>query len=50
MKFENEDGKEEWYEGTIVSHNGQTRKYSVYFLCYKQTIETYLDDEDVEIC
>ena len=50
MKFENEKQQEEWYDGIIVSYNGHTTKYGIYFPCDQQTVETFLDDEDMEIC
>ena len=50
MKFDNEKGQVQWYDGIIVSYNGQTRKYGVFFPCDQQTVETYLDDEDTKIC
>ena len=50
MKFENKKQHEEWYDGIIISYNGQTTKYDVYLPCDQQTVETFLDDEDMEIC
>jgi len=50
MKFNIENGKEEWFEGVICSYNGITQKYGVYFPCDGQTVDTCLDDEDMEIC
>ena len=43
MKFEDTKGKPKWYEGVI------TKKYGIYFPCDKQTVETSLDDEDLEM-
>ena len=48
MKFETKKGNFQWYEGTIVSYNGQNMKYGVYFLYDGETVETSLDDEDME--
>ena len=50
MKFNIENGKEEWFEGVICSYNGITQKYDVYFPCDGETVDTSLDDEDMEIC
>ena len=50
MKFEDTKGKPKWYEGVIVSYNGMTKKYGIYFPCDKQTVETSLaDDDDIEV-
>ena len=49
MKFETQRGIEEWYSGMICSYNGITRKYGVYFPCDGQTVDTSLDDSDLEI-
>ena len=50
MKFEGTKGKPKWYEGVIVSYNGMTKKYGIYFPCDKQTVETSLaDDDDIEM-
>ena len=49
MKFEVTPGVEKWFSGIICSYNGITYKYSVYFPCDKETIETILDDPDLEI-
>ena len=45
-----EHGKGELYDGIICSYNGMTRKYGVYFPCDGETIDTDLEDKDMEIC
>ena len=40
---------EEWYSGTICSYNVMTGKYGVYFPCDGQTVDTLLDDYNMEI-
>ena len=47
MKFEDTKGKAKWYDG--ASYNGMTKNYGVYFPRDKQTVATYLDDEDLEL-
>ena len=47
MKFVDAKGKYKWYDGVIVSYNGSTKKYGIYFPCDKQTVDTHLDDEDL---
>ena len=32
MRFDNEEGQEEWYEGVISSYNMITGKYGIYFV------------------
>ena len=49
MKFSDTKGKLKWYEGVIVSYNGITKKYGIYFPCDEQTVDTDLNDEDLEI-
>ena len=49
MMFEDTKGKPKWYEGVIVSYNGMTKKYGIYFPCDKQTVETSLDNKDLEM-
>ena len=49
MKFDDEHGKGEWYNGIICSYNGMTRKYGVYFPCDGQTIDTDLEDDGIII-
>ena len=48
MKFET-DNSTEWFDGIIVSYNGLTEKYGIYIPCEKQTVETYIDDEDMNL-
>ena len=50
MKFDDEHGKGELYDGIICPYNGMTRKYGVYFPCDGETIDTDLEDKDMEIC
>ena len=49
MKFQTSAGKEQWYDGIICSYNGITVKYSIYFPCDGETIETTLDDSDLDM-
>lgn len=49
MKFETSSETEVWYNGIICSYNIITKKYGVYFPCDQQTVETSLDDSDVEM-
>ena len=49
MKFENEEGEEEWYEGVVSSYSVITGKFSIYFPSDGQTEEASFDDEDLEI-
>ena len=48
MKF-NVFGSDEWFDGFIVSYNGMTGMYGVYFSIDKETIEVFLDDDDIKI-
>ena len=49
MKFEVKPGVQSWLRGVIYSYNGLTGKYAVYFPCDKQTVETDLDDSDLDL-
>ena len=49
MRFDNEEGQEEWYEGVISSYNMITGKYGIYFPCDGTTEEASFDDDDLEI-
>ena len=50
MKFENEEGEEEWYyQGVLSSYSVITGKFSIYFPSDGQTEEASFDDEDLEI-
>ena len=44
-----ESGKEEWFDGMIISYNGMSGLYGIYFPCDGQTVEMSLDDEDLEL-
>ena len=33
MKFDNEKGQVQWYDGIIISYNSQTRRYGIFFPC-----------------
>ena len=49
MKFEDEEGVGQWYEGVVSSYNTITGKYGVYFPCDGQTEEASFDDDDLEV-
>ena len=37
-----ESGKEEWFDGMIISYNGMSGLYGIYFPCDGQTVEMSL--------
>ena len=41
MKFENEKGEEEWYEGVVSLYSVITGKFSIYFPSDGQTEEAF---------
>ena len=45
MRFDNEEGQEEWYEGVISSYNMITGKYGIYFPCDGLSEEASFDDD-----
>ena len=49
MKFQDNKGGEQWYEGVVSSYSVITGKYSIYFPSDGQTEEASFDDEDLEI-
>ena len=49
MKFENEEGEEEWYRDVVSSYSVITGKFSIYFPSDGQTEEASSDYEDLEI-
>ena len=48
MLFNVDDHTEEWYEGIIATYNIITGKYGIYFPSDNETVESTLDDEDLE--
>ena len=43
-----EAGEEEWFDGVIVSYNGISGQYGVFFPCDGETVELSLDDHDLK--
>ena len=48
MKFSIKGGVEKWYKGTVISYDGRSWKYGVYFPCDKQTVFILPDDPYID--
>ena len=48
MLFTVDDHSDEWYEGIIATYNVLSGKYGVYFPADNETVETTLEDNDLE--